>query len=86
MLQMITDLFSSQGSLVQDRAYMSLSASEAMVAFLYMDQAKFHSSTPPAAIALQYTVDLKLGLMLGELVKMVKSSGYDVGKCDIITK
>lgn len=48
-----TDLFSSHGCLVQDRAYMSLSASEAMVAFLYMDQAKSHSFAPPAAIALQ---------------------------------
>lgn len=48
-----TDLLSSQGVLVQDIAYRSLSASEAMEAFLYMDQAKSHSSTPPDAIALQ---------------------------------
>lgn len=59
--------------MVQDRAYMSLSASEAMEAFLYMDQAKSHSSTPPAAIALQYTVDFKLALILEELTKMTKS-------------
>lgn len=78
-----TDLFSSQVCLVQDRAYMSLSASEAMVAFLYMDQAKSHSFTPPCAIALQYTVDFKLALMLRGLVKMAKSSGDHVGKCDI---
>lgn len=70
-----TDLVSSQGCLLQDRAYMSFSASEAMVAFLYMDQAKSHSSTPPAAIALQYTVDFKLGLILERLIKMIKS--YD---------
>lgn len=60
----VTDLISSQGCLVQDRPYISLSASEAMVAFLYMDQAKSHSFTPPAAIALQYTVDFRLGWML----------------------
>lgn len=70
-----TDLVSSQGCLLQDRAYMSFSASEAMVAFLYMDQAKSHSSTPPAAIALQYTVDFKLGLILERLIKMIES--YD---------
>lgn len=64
-----TDLLSSHGSLVQDRACMSLSASDAMVAFLYMDHAKSHSFTPPAAMALQYTVDFKLELMLeGESV------------------
>lgn len=68
-----TDLFSSQGSLVQDRADISLSASEAMVAFLYMDQAKSHSSTPPAAIALQYTVLFKFGLILEWLMKMIRS-------------
>lgn len=65
-------LFSSQGSLAQDRAYMSFSASEAMVAFLYISHAKSHSFTPPAAIALQYTVDLKLALMLEGLMKMGK--------------
>lgn len=68
-----TDLFSSQGCLVQDRACMSFSASEAMVAFLYMDQAKSHSSTPPAAIALQYTVLFKLALILEWLIKMLRS-------------
>lgn len=67
-----TDLLSSQGCLVHDRAYMSLSASEAMVAFLNMDQAKSHSSTPPAAIALQYTVVFKLGLILERLWKVTK--------------
>ena len=67
-----TDLLSSQGCLVHDRAYMSLSASEAMVAFSYMDQAKSHSSTPPAAIALQYTVVFKLGLILERLIQVIK--------------
>lgn len=62
-------LFSSQGSLVQDRACMSLSASEAMVAFSYMDQAKFHSSTPPSLIALQYTTDFKFALILEPLMR-----------------
>lgn len=60
---------------MQDRAYISLSASEAMVAFLYMDQAKSHSSTPPAASALQYTVDFKLGLILEQLIRMMKNCG-----------
>lgn len=55
-----TDLLSSHGSLVHERAYRSLLASGAVVSFLYIDQAKSHSSTPPAAIALQYTVDLKM--------------------------
>lgn len=54
---------------------MSLSASEAMVAALYMDQAKSHSSIPPAAMALQYTVDFKLALMLERLIKVINS--YD---------
>lgn len=67
-----THLFSSQGCLVQDRACISLSASEAIVAFLYMDQAKSHSSTPPAASALQYTVDFKLGLILEQLIRLLK--------------
>lgn len=49
----VPDLFSSQGLLVQDMAYSSLSASEAKEAFLNMDQAKSHSSAPPAAMALQ---------------------------------
>lgn len=43
-----------------------------MVAFLNMDQAKSHSSTPPAAIALQYTVVFKLGLILERLWKVTK--------------
>lgn len=61
--------------MVQDRAYISLSASEAMVAFLYMDQAKSHSSTPPAASAPQYTVDFKLGLILEQIIRMMKNCG-----------
>lgn len=55
---------------MQDRAWLSFSASEAMVAFLYMDQAKSHSSTPPAAIALQYTVLFKLALILERWIKI----------------
>lgn len=66
----LTDLFSSHGCLVQDRAYRSLSASEAMVAFLYIDQAKSHSFTPPAAIALQYTVTFKLGVIQEALMDL----------------
>lgn len=62
-------LFSSQGSLVQVRACMSLSASEAMVVFSYMDQAKFHSFTPPSLIALQYTTDFKFGLIQEPLMR-----------------
>lgn len=58
--------------MVQDRAYKSFSASEAMVAFLYIPQAKSHSTTPPSAIALQYTVVLKLGLILDGLNKTGK--------------
>ena len=82
----ITDLFSNQGCRVQDSAYMSLSASEAMVALLYIFQAKSHSVTPPSAIALQYTVDLKLGLILEGVIKLMRvfqvltESGKSSGK------
>lgn len=63
--------------MVHDRAAISLLASEATAAFLYMDHAKSHSFTPPPAIALQYTVDLKLGLMLEGWTKMGKSYGSE---------
>lgn len=67
------DLLSSHGCLVQARACMSFSCSEAMVAFWYRDQAKSHSSSPPSLIALQYTTDFRLGLILGQMIK------YDQG-------
>ena len=46
-------LFKSQGALVQAMADLSLTASDARVAFLNILQAKSHSSTPPKAMALQ---------------------------------
>lgn len=46
-------LWSSQGCLLQVMAALSREASEARVALLNMLQAKFHSSTPPSAMALQ---------------------------------
>lgn len=57
------NLLSSQGSLVQAKAERSLSASIAL-AFLNCSQAKSHSLAPPAAIALQYTVERRLGFIL----------------------
>lgn len=57
-------LLSSHGCLVQDKADLSLTASAATVAFLNIFQQKSHSSTPPAAMALQYTVDLRFGWIL----------------------
>lgn len=65
-------LLSSHGFLVQARAFMSFSASEATVAFLYKDQAKSHSASPPSRIALQYTTDFRLGLILDEGVTKEK--------------
>lgn len=50
--------------MVQARACIMVLASEAMVAFLYMLHRKSHSASPPAAIALQYTVDFRFGLIL----------------------
>lgn len=61
---MEADLLSSQGRLVQARAERSFSASVAMVAFWNFDQANSHSLAPPAAMALQYTVERRLGLIL----------------------
>ncbi len=58
------DLLSSQGCVVQARAERSLSASVAMVVFLNCDQANSHSLTPPAVMALQYTVERRLGWIL----------------------
>lgn len=46
-------LFNNQGFLVQAMAPLSLEASDARVALLNILQAKFHSSTPPYAMALQ---------------------------------
>lgn len=57
-------LLSSHGCLAHDKADLSLTASAATVAFLYIVQQKSHSSTPPAAMALQYTVDLRFGWIL----------------------
>ncbi len=57
-------LFSNQGTLVQARADLSLTASAATVAFWNICQPKSHSSAPPAAMAAQYTVDLRLGWIL----------------------
>lgn len=48
-----TYLLSSQGCLVQAMAPLSREASEATVALWNIRQAKFHSSTPPWAMALQ---------------------------------
>lgn len=50
--------------MVQARACIIFLASEAMVAFLYMLHRKSHSASPPAAMALQYTVDFRFGLIL----------------------
>lgn len=49
---------------MQARAERSLSASVAMVAFLNCDQANSHSLAPLAAMALQYTVERRLGWIL----------------------
>lgn len=57
-------LFNSQDSLLHDRANKSVIASAAMLAFLYIFQPKSHSSTPPEAIALQYTVLFRSGWIL----------------------
>lgn len=73
-------LLSSHGCLVQARACMSFSASEAMLAFLYKDQAKSHSASPPSLIALQYTTDFRLGFILDKMVTcdqgLFKSTEY----------
>lgn len=61
---MNTYLLSTHVCLVQDKADLSLSASAAIVAFLNIFQQKSHSSSPPAAMALQYTVDLRFGWIL----------------------
>lgn len=58
------DLSRSHGCLVQARAARSFSASVAMEAFRNLDQAKFHSTAPPAAMALQYTVERRLAWIL----------------------
>ncbi len=60
----MTHLFNSQGSLVHDRPYNSFPASAAMVLFLNIFHPKSHSSTPPAAMALQYTVTFRFGGIL----------------------
>lgn len=49
---------------MQARAERSFSASVATVVELNCDQAKSHSSVPPAAMALQYTVERRLGWIL----------------------
>ncbi len=60
----ISNLSKSVVFFAHARADISLSASIAMVAFLNICQPKSHSSAPPEASALQYTVDLKLGWIL----------------------
>lgn len=67
--QYISNLSKSLVSFAQARADMSLSASIPM-AFLNISQPKSHSSAPPEAIALQYTVDLKLGWILEKEIRI----------------
>jgi len=57
-------LFNSHGSLVHARPDNRSSSSAAIVLFLNISHPKFHSSTPPAAMALQYTVLLRFGGIL----------------------
>lgn len=58
-------LLISHGCVVQARAERSFSASVATLLFWNWAQAKLHSASPPAAMALQYTVSRRLGWMLG---------------------
>lgn len=64
-------LFRIQTWLLQARAPRSLSASFTSSAFRNCSHTKFHSSSPPWAMALQYTVDRRLGWILarGERVR-----------------
>lgn len=57
-------LDNSHGRLVQPIACNSFTFSEPTLAARYCSHAKVHSSSPPSAIAWQYTVDLRLGEML----------------------
>lgn len=59
-----TDLSSSHVLLVHASADMSLRASLATEALMNWDQANSHSASPPAAMALQYTAERRLGWIL----------------------
>lgn len=63
-------LSSSNVLLVQASADISLLASLANVALLNCDQPKFHSASSPAAMALQYTAERRLGSILTRELKM----------------
>lgn len=62
--------------MAQASAALSFSDSWALVEARNMSQAKFHSFSPPAAMPLQYIVDLRLGWILSKdedsKVKLVK--------------
>jgi len=68
---------------VQASAARIFSASVAMVAFLNCDQANSHSSAPPAAMALQYTVVRRLGSMLDDDMMKIRTTEmmYGQSKC-----
>ncbi len=68
-------LFSRCVLLVQASADMSVLASLAAAEFLNCDQPNFHSVSSPAAMALQYTAERKLGSIL---TKELEISHYSI--------
>lgn len=75
-------LDSSHGRRVQPIACSNFTFSEPTAAARYCPHAKVHSSSPPSAMAWQYTVDLRFGEMLKG---QTKNKEKNKGRCDDYT-